>query len=200
MGRSKNYDREEMLEMARALFNERGFAGTSVGDLVDTLEINPKSLYAEFGSKQELFELALELHMKTNFARIVGPLESAEAGIAELRGAIEWWGGLARGSGAGIGCLLCNTASERSASDPGSRKYVKKYIKRLSNGFHNALSSAQTRGEIRETVDVQGEADFLTSHAIGQLTLVRSKAAPGVVESSARIALQHVASLATMDL
>lgn len=51
-------------------------------------------------------------------------------------------------------------------------------------------------GEIAATVDIDDEANFLTSHAIGQLTLIRSKAAPGVVELSARMALRHVASLA----
>ena len=40
------------------LFRRRGFNGTSTAELVAELGVNRKSMYAEFGSKQELFEAA----------------------------------------------------------------------------------------------------------------------------------------------
>lgn len=195
MGRPKKYLREDKLESARRLFNERGFSATSIGDLVERLGINRKSLYAEFGDKQALFELALSHHMQNNFVRVVGPLEAHDAGVDEIRGALEWWGSQARSPGAGVGCLVCNTASERSAHDAGSRRFVRIYMKRLSGGFRNALHNARERGDLVDTLDIDAEAAFLTSHGIGQLTLVRSKVAPAIVESAARVAIERLASL-----
>ena len=59
MGMAKQYDRSELLDCAVELFRRQGFNGTSTADLVAELGINRKSMYAEFGSKQQLFEAVL---------------------------------------------------------------------------------------------------------------------------------------------
>lgn len=60
MGRQKQYDRTELLDRAVELFRRQGFNGTTTAELVAELDVNRKSMYAEFGSKQELFEAAPE--------------------------------------------------------------------------------------------------------------------------------------------
>ena len=52
----KGYKREEVLDRAIELFRRQGYSATSTAELVDELGMNRKSMYAEFGSKQELFE------------------------------------------------------------------------------------------------------------------------------------------------
>jgi AcrR family transcriptional regulator len=59
VGRTKQYDRSDLLERAVGLFRRHGFNGTSTADLVEALGVNRKSMYAEFGSKQGLFEAVL---------------------------------------------------------------------------------------------------------------------------------------------
>ena len=44
------------------LFWERGYEGTSVGDLSEALGIGKPSLYAAFGNKEDLFLEALQLY------------------------------------------------------------------------------------------------------------------------------------------
>ena len=46
--------REAILEAAEELFAERGFAGTSVRDIVRVSNSSPPSLYHFFGSKEKL--------------------------------------------------------------------------------------------------------------------------------------------------
>ena len=46
------------------LFWERGYEGTSVADLANALDIGKPSLYAAFGSKEELFYESLDLYTK----------------------------------------------------------------------------------------------------------------------------------------
>lgn len=195
VGRHKQYDPEEVLERARRVFHEKGFAATSVADLVEATGINKKSLYAEFGNKQALFEAALDRHLCVNNTRVVGPMEAPDAGLEEVRAALRGWGRGARGRGAGLGCLLCNTASERAARDPGARKHVRKYLRRLRAAFANALGNAAERGELADGVDVEAQAEFFTSHGIGQLTLIRAKVLPELVEGACEVALRHLDSL-----
>ena len=63
-GRPRAFDREAALDSALRQFWTRGFEGTSIADLTDTLGINPPSLYAAFGSKEELFREALDLYVR----------------------------------------------------------------------------------------------------------------------------------------
>jgi Transcriptional regulator len=45
---------DKILQVAKVLFCERGFDGTSVRDITNSLNITPGALYAHFKSKQEL--------------------------------------------------------------------------------------------------------------------------------------------------
>jgi AcrR family transcriptional regulator len=47
------------------LFWERGYEGTSMGDLTQAMGLNPSSIYAAFGDKHALFSLAVQRYMET---------------------------------------------------------------------------------------------------------------------------------------
>lgn len=53
------YDRESLLRIAVEVFNERGYDGTSMEDLAQTLGITKSAIYHHVRSKNELLELAL---------------------------------------------------------------------------------------------------------------------------------------------
>jgi len=53
-------DREAGLEIAARLFWQHGYEGTSVADLTQAMGITPPSLYAAFGSKEDLYRQALD--------------------------------------------------------------------------------------------------------------------------------------------
>ena len=59
MPRSKSFDVDDV-DRAVDLFWVNGYAATSMEDLVNHLGINRGSLYSTFGSKQKLYERALE--------------------------------------------------------------------------------------------------------------------------------------------
>jgi AcrR family transcriptional regulator len=64
--------RDRLLDAALALFAERGFQGTTVGDIESAAGLSPRSggLYKHFGSKEEVLRAAVERH-----ARDVGQVQ-----------------------------------------------------------------------------------------------------------------------------
>ena len=58
-GRPRVFDMDEALEKALKIFWARGYEGTSIAELTETLGVNKPSLYAAFGNKEELFYKAL---------------------------------------------------------------------------------------------------------------------------------------------
>jgi AcrR family transcriptional regulator len=59
-GRPRSFDRELALRQAIELFWEQGYDGTSIADLTQAMGIAAPSLYAAFGSKEDLFREAVE--------------------------------------------------------------------------------------------------------------------------------------------
>ena len=64
MSRSKEFDQQLVIEKAMDLFCEKGYAATSIRDLVARLGVSSSSLYGTFGDKDAIFLLALQRHSR----------------------------------------------------------------------------------------------------------------------------------------
>lgn len=184
----KQYDRTELLDRAVELFRRQGFNGTSTAELVAELGVNRKSMYAEFGSKQGLFEAALERYAAHHLTNVIGPIEAPDAGPDAIRGAFDGYAEASDGWAQGRGCLLCNTAVERGALDPGARRHVAAYLERLTNAFRHALVNGQRRGEVAPDADVDALAAYFTTSLIGVAACIRAEAPPAQVRAACTIA------------
>lgn len=70
MARTKDFDENEVLAKAIQLFWYKGYNGTSMQDLVDSLGISRSSLYDTYTDKHTLFIKALESYQNTGAAKI----------------------------------------------------------------------------------------------------------------------------------
>ena len=114
MPRSKSFDVDDVLDRAVDLFWVNGYAATSMEDLVNHLGINRGSLYSTFGSKQELYELALERYLSSGRDRFAEMLTDPAVPLREVITRLL----LSSAEKADHrGCLLVNTTMERNATD-----------------------------------------------------------------------------------
>jgi AcrR family transcriptional regulator len=60
IGRPREFDVEQALDRAMELFWRKGYEGTSLADLTESLGITRPSLYAAFGNKERLFRTVLK--------------------------------------------------------------------------------------------------------------------------------------------
>jgi AcrR family transcriptional regulator len=79
VGRPREFDPDAVLEQAMDLFWEHGYDGVSISDLTDATGINRRSLYAAFGSKEELFAKAVERYMSGHAGYIAEALRRPTA-------------------------------------------------------------------------------------------------------------------------
>lgn len=195
MGRPKSYDRDEILEKAMELFWLHGFHATSTQALVEHMNVNRYSLYAEFGSKQRLYEAALARYDERVVTRHFGSLEAENAGLPEVRDVMKSFMTAAGGPGAEYGCFLCNCATERAPHDSSSRQFVDDYIVRITAAFERVLGNAQRVGAIRPDVDVAVQGRFFVAIMLGLFVLLRSQTDPDVVRGACGAALEHLRRL-----
>lgn len=182
----KRYNREEVLDRAIELFRRQGYSATSTAELVDELGMNRKSMYAEFGSKQELFEAALDRYSAINLSRVLAPIEAPDANAQSIRDAFLGYASASETKFRGLGCLMANTAVERAALDPGSATYVDAYLERLTKGFRNALENARQDGEVGAQEDLDDLAAHFVNSVVGISALLRAKATPAQMYAAGR--------------
>ncbi|MGD9526508.1 TetR/AcrR family transcriptional regulator [Pseudonocardia sp.] len=111
MAGKRQFDEQQVLDRVTELFRHRGYAATSIDDLVRETGLSRGSLYSTFGGKAELFALVLERYraymMGTLQERMTGD-EPREAVRSLLVGLLDT---LAL-SGRPGGCLVTNTVAE----------------------------------------------------------------------------------------
>lgn len=92
VGRPRGFDMDEALDHAMDVFWRKGFEGASLADLTKAMGINPPSLYAAFGNKEELFKRALDRYAdgRANFMCEVLAAPTARAVVERvLRGSAD---------------------------------------------------------------------------------------------------------------
>ena len=174
MPRPKSFDVDDVLDRAVDLFWVNGYAATSMEDLVNHLGINRGSLYSTFGSKQELYELALERYLSTGRDRFAGMVTDSAVPLREtitrlLHSSAE--------RSDHRGCLLVNTTMERNATDERSLGLTSKGFDELRAILIDAFEAR--RNEL---------ADGLTPDRAADLVLVATQGlrVVGATESEIR--------------
>ena len=84
-GRPRSFDRAEALRRAMELFWAKGFAATSMSDLTTAMGIASPSIYAAYGSKEQLYREALAAYGASAGAEIADAVIAATT----ARGAVE---------------------------------------------------------------------------------------------------------------
>ena len=109
VGRPREFDPDEVLETAMELFWEHGFDGVSISDLTDATGINRRSLYAAFGSKEELFGRAVRRYLDGPGGFVAAALQQPMAwdvAATMLHGAVDSY----TDPGRPRGCLVVHGA------------------------------------------------------------------------------------------
>ena len=171
MARPRNYDEDQVLEGAVAIFRERGYEGTSVPELIEELGICRQSLYKTFGDKRGLYLKALERYGQLEVDSKLELLSSEGSPLDNLRTLIRSLAALAT-TCPSDGCLTA-TAMVESREDPEALAVVEQQVERLESGIRAAVQQAQRRGELRPGVRPERLARALITVTYGIGLLAR---------------------------
>jgi TetR/AcrR family transcriptional repressor of nem operon len=172
MARTRNFEPTEALESAMALFWKRGFAGTSVAQLVEATGVNRHSLYETFGDKKALYLKALQRFDQRYFGKMLSDLAEEPGGIAAVERFLRRLSDRLRDERAMHGCMMLNTMVQRADVDDEVSGFVSERLKDLYRAMRNTIREGQAAGEIRADIEADEATRFIAVIAEG-MTLMR---------------------------
>jgi AcrR family transcriptional regulator len=188
-GRPRAFDRDQALARAMDIFWDKGFEGTSMVDLTAGMGIGAPSLYAAFGSKEELFRQAVALYAATEGADIWGAIARGETAYGAVEGFLMATADAFTRPGRPSGCLVVLSALH--STDGNERLRAELVAKRLRNTADLAAHLARgiDRGELPPGTDVGRLARFYVTVQQGMSIQARDGADRATLEEIARSAL-----------
>lgn len=172
------------------LFWRQGFEATSLSDLTATMGIAPPSLYAAFGSKEQLFREALQRYLQQfrerHAASLQAPGLSAREAFERLFDTIA--DGFA-GCGQRNGCMLVAAEVGGGASAP-LREEIAVHRRSIETGFRARIERGQHDGDVAVDCDAAGLAKFLATVVQGLSVQARDGATTAELRDVLRAALR----------
>ena len=175
MARTPEFERETVVEQAMAVFWERGYGQTSVGDLVNATGLNPGSLYAAFGSKKGVFLEVLEEYNRAFLERIRALGSGNRPALHDLYRFLQ---SIVDDTVAGRdrrGCLSVNALLEMSQHDADIASHLNRHNEKIQTALSRVLSLAQAQGDIAAEKDVNGLAAFLVNNLWGMRVMCKAR-------------------------
>ena len=167
MARTKDFDETEVLAKAIKLFWQKGYNGTSMQDLVDTLGISRSSLYDTFGDKHQLYLAALQSYKQAEAAKRDQILNGSTAAKVAIRQLMDLTIVEMIRDKQHKGCFLINSAVETAPHDKDANAILCQNEQQLENAFYEVIQRGQSNGEISGKQDPRALARFLINTIVG---------------------------------
>lgn len=189
-GRPRGFDRHTALLRALELFWERGYEGTSVSELTAAMGISAPSMYATFGSKEDLFREAVAYYNdpeRSPTARALRDQPAARRAVeAMLRDNARSYADPATPRG----CLIVLSGTTYTPGSANVRDLLAELRDRDRRDLQSRLDRAVAAGEIPSDVDTQALTAFVMTVLHGLSIQARDGAEPDVLDAVVDGAMQ----------
>jgi TetR/AcrR family transcriptional regulator, transcriptional repressor for nem operon len=164
--------RQEIIRRAAPIFNQKGYEGAALSDLMIATGLEKGGIYRHFDSKQQLateaFDYAWNLALDTRFEGTEAISNTVDRLKQIVRNFWERRAGLVAG-----GCPLLNTAVDSDDGNPRLREKARQGLDSWLDRLRSIVEEGQQRGEIRRDIDSLALATLIVSTLEGSLMVSR---------------------------
>jgi TetR/AcrR family transcriptional repressor of nem operon len=190
MARPKAFDLEKAQIQAMRLFWRKGYAATSIDDLVQALNLSRSSLYDTFGDKRTLFLTALKLYSQRVIGGITRKLNEASSPITVIQKIFDDLAAEAGTESGALGCFMINSVAELVPYDPDVSAIAADYSETLQGLFTEVLNKAASQDTITRTQTPAQLATYIFNVIQGMRVLIKSGATRDQIQTIGYIAMK----------
>ncbi len=164
--------RARVVAEATALINRRGFANTSVSDLIEATGVKKGNLYFHFSSKEEL-GLELIRQARNEYFRYLEESSSGDRASEKISAILDAVYKIHRKRGFVGGCIFGNMALEMADVNGEFAKLVRGIFDEWVRTLAKLIARAQEEGDIRADLDPAAAARLVVATLEGGIMMAR---------------------------
>jgi TetR/AcrR family transcriptional repressor of nem operon len=163
--------RQNIIAKAAPVFNQRGFAGCSMHDLMEATGLEKGGIYRHFASKEELAVAAFRYAMQEAVRARLVDLDKVSGAIPRLMHVVRAFVEIP--SPVPGGCPLLNVAAYAESGCDGVQAQAKEFLGAWKARLLGILKDGVASGELRADVDARKTANAVISMLEGSLVICR---------------------------
>jgi len=175
MPRHAEYNRNSVITQATAVFWEKGYGKTSIGDLVLATGLQPGSLYAAFGNKKGLFLEVVDQYNQGFIGQLRALRDTDGPAIDKLQSVLSQVVNDASAGRGRHGCLTVNALLELSHHDEEIGDRLRGYNAQVRKAFAWLVKDAQAEGDVSTARDPNELASFVVNNIWGMRVMCKSQ-------------------------
>lgn len=182
-GRPRSFDRQFALQRAMEVFWDRGYQAASMSDLTGAMGINSPSLYAAFGSKEELYREAIAHFAATESDDILSPLQHAPTARAAIEGYLMASAATFTRPGRPPGCMVVLSAVNAVGVGEETSRILREMRAGSVTMIEERLIRAVAEGELPASLDLRALASYYVTVQQGMSIQARDGASRAMLEA-----------------
>ena len=186
--------RQRILERAAPVFNQRGYAGATMSELVAATGLEKGGIYNHFGSKDDLALEAFD-HSIDRIVACFATAQEERTGLDRLVAIVTVFGDWADDPLIPGGCPIMNTAIESDDTHPALADRARAAMESWHRLIGAIVKDAKQRGELDGAVDPYELATVVTATLEGSLMLAKLFHDRSHMHRAVRYLTDHVESL-----
>lgn len=165
--------RERIIQSSAALFNVRGYAGTSMSDIIDVTGVQKGGIYRHFESKEAIMLAAFDYAMQRRIREVQAALTTQQGAVDQLHAISLSFLALLEPAALPGGCPILNAAVEADDLYPPLKAQVQQGLETLHLLIRQVVADGVIRGELQPFVSGEIVATVLIAACEGALMMTR---------------------------
>lgn len=172
--RDPDKTRTNIVDVAAAMFCQKGFKGTSLSDILNEAQISKGALYHHFSNKQELLYAVFDELYQVNFLKRWNNILVADDPINEIANVVESLSLESSDEEMCSGCPVNNITSELASVDENIRQRSDQLFCKIQKIISQGIDKAKVNGDVSSAVDSKQVSLFFMCTMSGIPQMVKS--------------------------
>jgi TetR/AcrR family transcriptional regulator, transcriptional repressor for nem operon len=166
--------RQFIVEQTAPIFNVKGFAGTSLSDMIEVTQLTKGSIYGNFLNKDEVAVAAFEHNFQKVSNYIRGKMDERESIIDKLLVYPETYRNFSKLPFLSNGCPIANTSTEADDTHPQLKEKANEALTYWRNSVERLLKAGIKNDEINPKTNILEFTSILTALIQGAMLHAKS--------------------------
>ncbi len=163
--------RTYIIEKSAVIFNKKGFAGTSLNDLIDATGLTKGAIYGNFANKDEVALAVYDYNVSRVMNALNAGIAAQETAVDKLLAITEFYRSNYKRTVIHGGCPILNTAIDADDCHPLLRQKAMNSIKNWRKAIELIIKKGIEKGEIKENANAADYAIVFISLIEGGLMM-----------------------------